>query len=304
MPVIILRIGRKQLKVSGFTFVKDAIKFSFPVVESIKSILPICDEFIVNVGRSDDSTLDLIRSIKNGKIEIIESEWDPNFKYKGRVLAQQTNIALAKCTGDWCFYLQADEVVHERDLNKILKCMEDELPDENVEGLIFNWIHFYGDYSTFINSYHWYQREVRIIRNFRGIASWSSAQGFRLNERKLRAKDTGAYIYHYGWVRPPKVMAAKKRYHDSLHHGNGWEKECKGEEFDYHEHIDPWMLKKYNGSHPKVMEKRINEWQGEFDISKSTHRVTFKDIRNRVSDFIARKTGWKIGEYKNFILIK
>jgi len=145
---------------------------------------------------------------------------------------------------------------------------------------------------------------VRIIRNFRGIASWSSAQGFRLNGRKLRVRDTDAYIYHYGWVRPPKVMAAKKRYHDSLHHGNGWEKEYKKEKFDYLKHIDPAMLKKYNGSHPKVMEKRINEEQGKFDISKSTHRLTFKDIRNRISDFIARRIGWKIGEYKNFILIK
>jgi glycosyltransferase involved in cell wall biosynthesis len=292
------------LKVSGFTFVKDAVKFSFPVVESIKAILPICDEFIVNVGKSDDGTLALVRSIKNGKIEIIDSEWDPNFKYKGQILAQQTNIALEKCTGDWCFYLQADEVVHERDLGKISKCMEKELSHENVEGLIFNWIHFYGDYSTFINSYHWYQREVRIIRNFRGIASWSSAQGFRLNGRKLRVKDTGAYIYHYGWVRPPEVMAAKKRYHDSLHHGNGWVKEYKKEKFDYFKHIDPAMLNKYNGSHPKVMEERIAKWQGEFDISQSTHRLTFKDIRNRISDSINRKTGWRIGEYKNFILIK
>jgi len=292
------------VKVSGFTFVKDAVKFSFPVVESIRSILPICDEFIVNVGKCDDGTFDLVRSISDGKIEIIESEWDANFKYKGRILAQQTDIALAKCTGDWCFYLQADEVVHERDLNRILKCMEEDLPNERVEGLIFSWIHFYGDYSTFINSYHWYQREVRIIRNFRGIASWSSAQGFRLNGRKLRVKDIGAYIYHYGWVRPPKVMAEKKRYHDSLHHGNGWEKEYKKENFDYLKHIDPTILMKYDGSHPKVMEKRIKEWQGGFDISNSTHRLTFKDIRNRISDFIARKTGWKIGEYKNFILIK
>ncbi|MDH5661379.1 MAG: glycosyltransferase [Elusimicrobiota bacterium] len=292
------------MKVSGFTFVKDAIKFSFPVVESIKSILPICDEFIINVGKSDDGTLDLVRAIKNGKIEIIETEWDKEFKYKGRILAQQTNIALEKCTGDWCFYLQADEVVHERDLGKISKCMEKELSHENVEGLIFNWIHFYGDYSTFINSYHWYQREVRIIRNFRGIASWSSAQGFRLNERKLRVKDTGAYVYHYGWVRPPEVMAAKKRYHDSLHHGNGWAKEYKKEKFDYLKHIDPAMLRKYDGSHPKIMEEKIGEWQGEFDIAKSTHRLTFKDTRNRISDSIARKTGWRIGEYKNFILIK
>jgi len=292
------------LKVSGFTFVKDAIKFSFPVVESIRSILPICDEFIVNTGKSDDATLDVVSSINDAKVRVIESEWDPNFKQRGRILAQQTDTALARCTGDWCFYLQADEVVHEHDLDKILRCMEEQLPDERVEGLIFHWIHFYADFWTFIDSYHWYQREVRIIRNFRGITSWSDAQGFRLSGRKLRVKDTGANIYHYGWVRSPRVMAEKKRYHDSLYHGNGWEKEYKEEEFDYLRHTDPWMLRKFTGSHPKVMENIIYKWREKYDISKSTHRLTFKDIRNRVSDFIAKKAGWKIGEYKNFILLK
>jgi len=292
------------MKISGFTFVKDAVKYAFPVEESIKSILPIVDEFIVNIGKSEDNTLELVKSINNSKIKIIQSSWDPNLKTKGKILAQQTNIALEQCQGDWCFYLQADEVVHEKDWDKILKCLEMYLYDEWVEGLLFHWFHFYGDYQHYVRSYHWYQQEIRIIRNQIGIKSWLSAQGFRRNNQKLKVKHTGAYIYHYGWVRPPEVMAEKKRYHDSLHHGDNWEKEYKQKGFDYLAHIDPYMLAEFKGTHPQVIRARVENWKWKLDLAKSSHKITFKDIRNRTSDFIACQTGWRIGEYRNYKLLK
>ena len=68
------------MKVSGFTFVRNAVKYDYPVVESIRSILPAVDEFIVNVGRCDDGTLELIRSIRDPKIKIVESVWDETLR--------------------------------------------------------------------------------------------------------------------------------------------------------------------------------------------------------------------------------
>ena len=105
--------------ISGFTFIRNAVKFDYPIVEAITSILPICDEFIVNVGNSDDDTLSLITSIGSEKIKIIESVWDENLRIGGQVLAQQTDIAFSNCISDWCFYIQADEVVHEQYLPSI-----------------------------------------------------------------------------------------------------------------------------------------------------------------------------------------
>jgi len=61
------------VKVSGFTIIRNAIKYDFPVVECVSSILPICDEFVISVGKSEDNTLDLIRSIDSKKIRIIET---------------------------------------------------------------------------------------------------------------------------------------------------------------------------------------------------------------------------------------
>src|SRR5213593_4971432 len=134
------------MKVSGFTFCRNAVRYDYPVVESIRSIMPIVDEFIVNVGRCEDGTLELIRSIGDPKIRIVESVWDESLRKDGLIYSQQTNIALASCTGDWAFYLQADEVIHEDDLSNIVTAMQDNLDRTEVLGLLFRYLHFVGDY--------------------------------------------------------------------------------------------------------------------------------------------------------------
>ena len=64
------------MKVSGFTFFKNGEILGYPFLESIKSVLPILDEFVIAVGNSDDNTLQKIKSIKNNKIRIIETQWN------------------------------------------------------------------------------------------------------------------------------------------------------------------------------------------------------------------------------------
>lgn len=208
--------------VSGATFVRNAIKFDYPVRESILSILPLCDEVIVNVGKSEDETLDLVKSIKNEKIRIIESVWDDTKRTGGLVLSEQTNIALRACKGDWIFYIQADEVLHEKFLEVVRERMKTFLEVEEVEGLLFDFKHFYGSYFLFQSSRKWYRREVRIIRNHIGISSWKDAQGFRLNGRKLRVIHAHAEIYHYGWARHPEKIIPKQKNLDRYWHDDSW----------------------------------------------------------------------------------
>src|SRR5438477_1288248 len=166
------------MKVSGFTFVRNVVKYDYPVVESIRSILPIVDEFIVNVGRCDDGTLELVRSIGDPKIRMIESVWDETLRKDGLIYSQQTNIALAQCTGDWAFYLQSDEVIHEDDLPVLRKKMSQHLDDKNVEAFRFHWLHFYGSYYRYRIDSGWYQKQDRIIRNNGQIESIGDAYGF------------------------------------------------------------------------------------------------------------------------------
>ena len=254
------------MKVSGFTFCRNAIKYDFPVVESIRSILPIVDEFIVTVGKSEDDTKELIQSISDPKIRVIESVWDESLKKDGLILSQQTNISLRECTGDWAFYLQADEVVHEDDLPVLNRIMDQALAKPDILGLSFRYLHFYGDYYS-INPW-FYRRAVRIIRNNGKIESFGDAVGFcdKKTSEFLRPKDrqrclpSGARIFHYGYVKDPGVLVEKIRYQASRYHGDAipedQAKRIAKERYDFDQYD---ILKEFRGSHPLAMQGRINK---------------------------------------------
>ncbi|GAB2813972.1 glycosyltransferase family protein [Ferruginibacter profundus] len=287
------------MKVSGFTFVKNAIKYGYPVVESITSILPVVDEMIVCLGDSEDDTNNLIASIGSDKIKMIHSVWDNNLREGGKVLAVETNKAIAATAADsdWLFYIQADEVVHEQYHTTIVDAMNRYASDKRVEGLLFNYHHFYGSYKYIGDGRSWYSKEIRIIRNNKGIKSYKDAQGFRWEDgRKLNVKLIDAYIYHYGWVKNPLTMNRKKENFGTLWDGeSGKNKVVKEAAFDY-TNIDSVTL--FKGTHPAVMKELVakEDWNVELDIQKKN----FKNTKHRVLYFIWQKFGWRPFEYSNY----
>ncbi len=289
------------MKITGFTIIRNAIKFDYPVVESIQSILPVCDEFVVSVGNSVDETLQLIKNINSPKIKIIESKWDDNLREGGQVLAIETNKCMDAIApnSDWLFYLQADEVVHEKYLPVIKKSAEQFLNDKQVEGLLFNYTHFYGNYNYVADSRSWYRREVRIIRNDRQIRSYKDAQGFRKNGRKLTVKLTDAFVYHYGWVKHPKNMKVKQQEFNKLWHDDDWmEKNIKpADEFDY-SIVD--SIKEFKETHPAIMQQRIASRNWDITLDTSKLKMSLKD---RFLCYLEKQTGLRIGEYKNYKMI-
>ena len=259
------------MKVSGFTFIRNAIKFDYPIVEAIRSILPLCDEIVVAVGNSEDETLQLIQNI-DPKIRIIETIWDDSLREGGRTLAIETDKALAAISpdADWAFYIQGDEVMHEKYIPVVRKAMEEFKDNKSVEGLLFNYLHFYGSYDYVGTSISWYLDEIRIIRPRKDIFSYRDAQGFRkLPNEKLQVKKIDAYIYHYGWVKPPEKMQLKQESFHKMWHDDTWMEENikKTNAFDYKENIDALAL--FKDTHPAVMQDRIlqKNWKFDYDIS-------------------------------------
>ena len=290
------------MKVSGFTFVRNAVKYDYPVVASIKSILPLCDEVIVSVGNCEDGTLELIQSIGSPKIKIFHSVWDDSLKEGGRVLAVETDKAYAHVSADadWAFYIQADEVVHEQDYDAIRAAMQKYRDDKRVEGLLFRYTHFFGSYDYIGDSRTWYQNEIRIIRNDKRVSSYRDAQGFRKEGEKLHVKPVNARMYHYGWVKDPKVQAKKVNNSFQMYHGSN-ETDVNGpvsaDAFNYGE-VD--SLAVFKGTHPSVMQERINQknWQFTHDISRK--KFSFKDS---LLYWIEKMTGKRLFDYKNYRII-
>lgn len=289
------------MKISGFTFIRNAIRYDYPVVESIRSILPLCDEVVVAVGNSDDGTRNLVESIGSPKIRIIDTTWDESLREGGAVLADETNKALDAISGDstWAFYIQADEVIHEQSHAILKEAMERWKDNPEVEGLLMKYTHFYGSYDYTGDSRQWYRNEVRIIRNDRSIRSYKDAQGFRKSGKPLQVKSTGATIHHYGWVKPPESQKTKLKYFHTLWHDENWLKKHKSsiEGFDY-SRID--SLARFTGTHPEVMKERIARKNWDFEFDPTRKKLSPKV---RFLHFIEKKTGYRIGEYKNYKLI-
>jgi len=291
-----------SMKVSGFTFVRNAIKYDYPIVEAINSILPLCDEVVVAVGDSEDDTLNLIRSINSPKIRIIETVWDDSLRQGGRVLAVETDKAFAAVSpdADWAFYIQGDEVLHEKYIPVVRDALQKYKDEAQVDGLLFNYKHFYGSYDYVGESLRWYKREIRVVRNRPDIYSYRDAQGFRKGDnQKLRVKCIPASIYHYGWVKEPKAMQGKHQDFNKLWHPDKWiEKNiAKAEAFDYSQ-IDALSL--FTETHPAVMQQRIAQRNWNFDHDLSRNTLGWKD---KIKLLAERLTGRQIGEYRNYKII-
>jgi glycosyltransferase involved in cell wall biosynthesis len=279
------------MRVSGFTFLRNGQRLGYPFVASIRSILPLVDEFVIALGPCDDDTRAMLEAIGDAKIRIIPTQWNErirnDYSVKGFVFGQQKTIALYNCTGDWAFYLEADELLHEDDLPKIRAAMERHLNDERVEALAFDYLHFYGNKNTIAWSPGWYRSEVRILRNT--IPAWSSESLFfnvvvnHKKSRHPRAAHTGATIYHYGWVRSEAQMNLKS---GATH--KYWENQPPAR-VDYAQ-IDGNVLKLFSGTHPRVVQDWLPEADGIFRADPR-HKLTARERKHRRMLWLEKNLG-------------
>ena len=292
MPNLVRLILYTLMKVSCFTIARNALKFNYPILESITSILPICDEFVVNVGDSEDGTLDMVKSIQDPKIKIIENRWDMSMGET--VLAHQTNLALKECTGDWAFYLQSDEVIHQDDLPILRQLMAKYLKNKNVEALRFQWLHFYGSYYRYRIDAGWFQKNDRIIRNNGEIESYGDAGGFRRKDgRSLQRKKIWRLLYHYGWVQPELMITQRRVNAEQI----GFTRLQPQERTQVYSFGDLDRFPVYFGTHPMVMRERVgshvlsaDDWK---HISRKYwwHPARILRIRYKTSRRIKHKMG-------------
>jgi hypothetical protein len=288
------------MRIVGFTILRNGLLLDYPFRESILSALPLCDRFIVSVGQSEDGTYEAIQELAQAHptIEVRQSTWDLSNRQGGSVLAIETNKVLQDLPpADWVLYLQADEVLHEDDYPAIRQAMQENLTDLRVEGLVFEYLHFYGSYEWVGASRRWYRREVRVIRPWPEIRAYRDAQGFRRGRKKLRVRPAGARVFHYGWVRPPQNQLQKVRHISRYWHDDAWIEKTFQAGFSY-DLNQP--LQRFTGTHPAVMQARIAAASWDFPYDPTQVRPPLKE---RILNWIEHHTGWRIGEFRNYRFI-
>ncbi|WP_395617277.1 glycosyltransferase family 2 protein [Aquirufa sp.] len=291
------------MKIAGFTFIRNAVKNDYAIVEAITSILSLCDEFVVAVGNSEDDTLALIQGIPSDKIKIVETVWDDTKREGGATFALETDKALQAISKDidWAFYIQGDECVHEADLPIVKAAMEANLRNDNVEGLLFHYRHFYGSYQHVAVSRRWYRREIRVVKMHPGVHSYKDAQGFRKDGNKMKVKLIPAYINHYGWVKPPEGLNNKVRNFTQFYHEDAWLAENVPADYQF-DYGNAERLFRFEGTHPAVMADRValSNWPFYFDPIELEMKMS---LRRKILQKIEDLTGYRVGEYKNYRLL-
>ncbi len=295
-------------KISGFSLIRNGLKFDYPFLESWRSLLPLVDELILNIGEGDDDTLAVAQKFSQdeggGKVKIFTTIWplnDPEKRKSGLILSEQTNLALERCSHDWCFYLQADEVLHEADFSEIRKGIDIASRAPEIEAIVFQYQHFYGSFNVVQETRSAYRREMRIIRKSSGAISVGDAQSFRKPDgKKLKALLSKARIFHYGWVRTPEAMKEKTVFMDQLYHGeqtSGENEPHSGSNYLYKRF---WGLREYQDTHPSVMSKRIQEKGWNWNLKESPFVFNVKDLKKVAMDTYEKMTGHRPFEFKNY----
>jgi len=289
---------------SGFTILKNGASLGYPYLESLRSLAPFVDEIVVAHGDSTDNTLASLEALAPQlpcPLRIVPSPWDPANLKGGHELSRQTNIALDACRGEICFYLQSDEVLHDKDEQAIREDLARFESDMEVEALAFRWAHFYGSFDRVVTSRNWYRREVRAFRKSAGLRSIGDAQGFRIpvgnDWRKPKAALSRARVLHYGWVRPPALMAEKTGNFDKLWGHNR-----------VHNPADIFTaqfgMQTWTEGHPAVMQERVESMRGVDPLAGQPPVKNKNYWKALTTDWIERVTGWRPGEYRNYVLTK
>lgn len=291
------------VRISGFTFIRNGIELGYPFVPAIKSLLPLCDEIIVNVPRSTDGTLEAVRAIGDPKIRIIETDWDATAHLGPLALSHHTNVALDQCTGDWCVYIQSDEVLHEESIPAMRMAMERELNNPKVEGLLVNYTHFYGSYWTEVYPFGWYYQEVRVVRRAPNIRSVGDAQGFRTAAgEKLWVKNSGGRYFHYGHALPPDKARVKQANLARIF-GNRKKLEsllARPEQF----YPDDQKVRPFTGTHPAVMREIVEKANWTYTSRCPLIRLRRDYFWEDIALLIKRCTGITLGVHRNYRLLR
>jgi hypothetical protein len=291
-----------KVKISGFTFIRNGNALGYPFVPAIRSLLPLCDEIIVNVPRSTDDTLEAVKAIADPKIRIIQSDWDEKEKVGDPVMRRHTDLALEQCTGDWCVYVQGDEALHESTIPAMRQTMKHEIDNLAVEALLVDYTHFYGSYWTEVYSFGWYYKEVRVIRRDRQIRAWGGAQGFRKTDgQKLRVKNSGGRYFHYGFALSPEQVRKKLGNLATLY---GNEKQARATATRADVYRDDQKVRPFTGTHPAVMKDAVAAANWTYHSRNPLIRFRRDYFWEDIALIIKRFTGITLGVHRNYRLIK
>ena len=247
----------------AYTIIRNMFQYDYPLEECVFSVLPVVDRHIICECYSDDGTYAEVLRWKrdNPKIQLLRHKWANHYT----ILQRIGNYILSNISnGDWCFQLQADEVMHE-DSWQMLQELPRRCQDQDAIGAYFHYTHFMANYRTEFD--FMYQHKRVLVQQGHGWVWDRDACGLMLGGGKFL--NAPVEVFHYGKVHEARValekeIAFQEMYRDTPPGFPDPRLAQMGEaigKMDYYYLFDHAVqqgeVREFTGTHPKIMAARI-----------------------------------------------
>lgn len=229
------------------------------IVQSVSSLLPICDEVVICDCDSDDGTKQIINdwATQEPKIKVVDYLWtDP--KGDPGWYVTWVNYAKSNLSTSHCILLDADELLHEDSQREVL----DAARDKKV--LICNRHNFWKDAQHLIPDGQCCSREVIRVGPTKMFMP-SDYPDPRCQEAMDEAVKSNVQLFHYGFLRERKAFFRKARAVQKIwadDYDKRLEAAEKGEgNWMDHDGVVPWKdkLDKFKGTHPEIIKPWLRQ---------------------------------------------
>lgn len=252
--------GGRPPRLSAYSYLYQGVAFDYPFIESLQSVLPVVDELVVTYAEPcpDGTYEQLLRLAAHyPQLRLLPSRlWTaPDKPLDGSLIRQAAEEAMAACTGDWLWHLQADEVYSNADAKKVRELVNVS-HHQDVHGFIFNVLHFYGDANTVVGpqgaAAGWYLQCVRLSRKGAGQHEGDAWTQSLIPAVAHGLRRTDITLYHYGHLRQAAVAEDKNRFMYSLYRADGQ----RPAHFVRPEQTQHCLVP-FDGQHPESMAPRL-----------------------------------------------
>lgn len=184
--------------------VKNGLTNGYPFWESLTSSIPIADEIVVSEGFSNDGTYEAILKFQKkygSKVKVFRCDWNKFKSESGAVIAKVSQEAINFCSKSWIYYLQADEIVHPRNVDFIKRVV-----NSNHNSVCFNFNHFIGSWKPLPPGGAAYSTAIRMVRKIPSIYLLGDGWTFAGQIAPvLGPNGVPKPVYHFGWVFPKNI---------------------------------------------------------------------------------------------------
>lgn len=238
------------MKISGYVCARNAVLLDYSLMEAVRSLIPVCDEVVVSDGESEDSTVDLVKSIGDSRVRVITYPW-PSPNRDIHFLTDWLNWTRERLSYEYQITVDADEILAPS-AYPVVKMLSEK-----------GWCGLFKRYNFWKDAKH-LAPPNRVCGDY--VARCGPSNLFACSDEPIPRKSPnlrttaehhdGLTIFHTGFIRRPMAFIAKSEAVQNMFFGSCDPRLLKfkesGEDWRNGEYFDNLPLETFHGEWPEL----------------------------------------------------